>query len=991
MIHKSSHLQSIGQTYHDFILTKNIEIPELQCVLKEVIHKPTDARIMYIGNDDPENLFCLSFQTLPYNSNGVAHILEHTVLCGSKKFPVKDPFFAMNRRSLNTFMNALTGSDFTCYPAASQVYKDFYNLLDVYLDAVFHPNLKELSFLQEGYRIEFENLEDLNSNLEFKGVVYNEMKGALSNPSARLAEAINENLFPNITYGFNSGGDPKVIPQLTYRELIEFHKLYYHPSRCLFFFYGNMPLEGHLDFIAKNILNESSKAAKLPPIPPQPRLKAPVHRTYKYPIAPDEEMKDKTFIALGWLSSHILEQEETLALTVLQSILLDTDASPLKMVLLQSGLCKQVSYFIDSEINEVPLGIIFRGCNPENSQALEDLVRTTLKEISDKGIPLETIENAIHQMEFARSEITGDVSPFGLSLFMRSALLKQHGVEPEQGLVIHSLFDQIRQSVINDPLYFSSLIDKYYLNNTHFINIVMEPDPTLQEKEETEEKQLLDRLKKELSKKEREQVVTKAKELLLFQKEQENENIDVLPKISITEVPLNPREYPLKNEKVGEIESFYHNAFTNEIVYADLTFNLPNFSEDDLPYLHLFLTILPQVGCNGRNYVENLDYIQGNTGGISASINLNLQARNHLNFNPLFHLRGKALYRKTSKLFPLMLDTITSADFSDTKRIKEILFKHFTGLESRINQNALRYAINLASSALSVPSKVANQLYGLPFYWKLRDLMTDFEKNSRLIISKLKEIQEKIRNFDHPHLVMTCDSNFYKNLKDHGFYGLKNISTSFSEAWQENIFMDEVPSQGRIIASSVAFIAKVIPAVSYIHPDAPALNIAAHLLDNLTLHPRIREQGGAYGSGAVNNPMSGNFYLYSYRDPNIARTLNVFQEAIDNVVKGNFNESDLEEAKLEMIQSFDAPISPGSRGELAYARLQEGKTYELRQRFRAATLELTPHDVINAVKNVIQPQFNGGSVVVFAGKSLLEEENRKLEADGMKPLIIEGI
>lgn len=267
MSSQTHRLRTVGQCYHQFKCTKSIAIPELQCFLHELEHMPSGALIMHIENHDPENLFCLSFQTLPYNSNGVPHILEHTVLCGSEKFPVKDPFFAMNRRSLNTFMNALTGADFTCYPASSQVPKDFYNLLEVYLDAVFHPLLNELSFMQEGHRLEFSDPLNTETPLEMKGIVYNEMKGALASPSARLSEAINETLFPNVTYGYNAGGDPKEIPKLTYEELKNFHKTYYHPSRCLFFFYGNLPLERHLDFIASRTLDYTHK---LPPFPLSP-------------------------------------------------------------------------------------------------------------------------------------------------------------------------------------------------------------------------------------------------------------------------------------------------------------------------------------------------------------------------------------------------------------------------------------------------------------------------------------------------------------------------------------------------------------------------------------------------------------------------------------------------------------------------------------------------------------------------------------------------
>lgn len=991
MIYKSSRLHSIGQRYHTFILSKIVEIPELQCVLRELVHEPSGAHVMHIGNEDPENLFCLSFQTLPYNSNGVAHILEHTVLCGSEKFPVKDPFFAMNRRSLNTFMNALTGADFTCYPAATQVHKDFYNLLEVYLDAVFNPNLKELSFLQEGWRFEFANPTDPNSNLEYKGIVYNEMKGALSSPGARLAEALNKNLFPTITYGFNSGGEPKNIPELTYQELKNFYHSFYHPSHCLFFFYGNMPLENHLDFIEEHALRNIKKAPPRPFIPLQPRFTQPLYKELKYPITSEEDTTDKAIIAFGWLTCNILQQEETLALNILQNILLDTDASPLKMALLKSGWCKQISYFIDVEINEIPLGITLKGCDPLKADHLENLIKETLIEICYKGIPIQMIENAIHQLEFGRSEITGDHAPFGLSLFMRSALLKQHGAEPEQGLKIHSLFDQLRKNIVADPQYFSRLITKYLLENTHFVRIVMLPDRDLQAKEEEEERETLERIKASLSSQQKEQIIQKSIELANFQKQLAEEDIDILPKVTIAEVPLSTRDFPLIREKVGVLETFHHNTFTNEIVYADLAFDLPNLSEEELPMLHLFKIVLPQMGSNGRNYIENLDYIQGNTGGIGAAISFNLQAHDHRLFSPSFHVRGKALYRKASKLFPLLLDTVASTKLEDLDRLKEIILKHFTGIESRLSQSSLRYAINLSASQLSSASKVANDLYGLPYFWKMREWVNDLDKQAPYILAKLQEIQERILGLDHPHLILSCDARMYDELKGHGFYGLKTMETKSFEPWQNHLSLATIPSQGRIIASPVAFIGKVFPTVSYVHPDAPALNLSAYLFDNLVLHPRIREQGGAYGAGAVSNPMSGNFYFYSYRDPNILKTFQAFQDAVDTIGNGDFDDSDLEEAKLEMIQAFDSPVAPGSRAELAYEWWREGKSVELRQKFRNRILEIKSEDITRAINNIIAPNFNKGAAVVFAGKSLLEEENRKLEAEGFDSLIIENI
>lgn len=989
---KSSRLDHVGDKYGFFRVTKATKIPELQAFLRELIHEPTGAQVMHIANQDPENLFCLSFQTVPENSNGVAHVLEHTVLCGSEKYPIKDPFFAMNRRSLNTFMNALTGADFTCYPAASQVPQDFYNLLEVYLDAVFHPRLTRLSFLQEGHRLEFASPDDPASSLERKGIVYNEMKGALSSSGARLAEAINQALFPDITYGVNSGGDPRSIPALTYEQMKLFYEKFYHRSRCLFFFYGNMPLEPHLDFIETHALAHAKPASPLPPIPLQPRFTEPRASSLTYPIGPDEETVEKSLIAFGWLTCHILEQEEALALTILEIVLLDTDASPLKMALLKSGWCKQVSSFIDVEIQEVPWGIILKGCDPAKADALEALIRDCLRTFAAKGIPLKLVENAMHQLEFHRSEITGDHAPFGLSLFMRAALLKQHGAEAEQGLMIHSLFESVHQHVLSDPLYFPRLIHKWLLDNPHFVKIVMEPDNRQALRELEEEQRLLAELKEKLSIREKQAIVDTAAALAVFQKQQEEEDLDLLPKVMPEDIPLQSKNYPLEMEKFGSLNLFHHGVFTNGIIYADLVFELPKIAREDLPLLRFLSVLLNQIGCGGRNYAENLEYIQGNTGGIGAGISLNLQAHDARLFSPTFHIRGKALQRKASKLFSLIHEVASDAHFDDLERLREILFKHYTQMESRLSQGALKYAINLSASGLNEASLVAHAFYGLDYYFKIKELVQNWDHVGSALQDQLNALYKQVTCLENPHLVLGCEQSVYAELKNHGFYGLKEMRTHPPVSpWDGKYALKPVCPQGRIISSPVAFIGKVLPSIAYAHPFAPALSIAAFLFDNLTLHPKIREQGGAYGGGAVSNPMSGSFYFYSYRDPNVQATFEAFEEAIKRVVDGEFEMEDIEEAKFEMVQSLDSPVSPGSRAEVAYSWIREGKSLDMRQAFREKLLQVTPEDIVTAVSQVIAPYYSEGASVVFAGKELLEKANAEMAEAGAAPLKIQGI
>lgn len=991
MTTKRTRFQQVGYQYHNFEVTKSVPIPELQCHLYELRHLPSGVQVIYIENDDQENLFCLSFQTLPSKSDGVAHILEHTVLCGSEKFPVKDPFFAMTRRSLNTFMNALTGADFTCYPASTLVPKDFYNLLDVYLDAVFHPHLDRFSFLQEGHRLEFANPTDPNSLLEHKGIVFNEMKGVLTSPTTRLIETMHQALFPDLTYGINSGGNPKTIPDLTYEQLIDFHKTYYHPSRCVFFFYGNLPLEKHLEFIEEKTLKGIDKQPPLPAIPNQPRFVKPRYLHASYPISADEETDEKSMVCFGWLTVPITDQEELLALNILEIALMDTDASPLKRALLGSKLCKIASSHIDGDITEAPWIITCRGCKPEDADNIEDLIWSTLEQIAKEGVPANLVENAIHQLEFHRSEITGDHAPFGLSLFMRSVLLKQHGVDPVDGLKIHTLFDGVHKRISEDKDYLSGLIRKHLLDNTHYVRVVMVPDKELGGKELAEERDHLDKIRSALSDVEVRGLVHQAESLAEFQKKQEEEDTEILPKVTLEDVPRKSTFYELHKEKIGSLDIFHHSCFTNKIIYADLIFDLPHLSEEDLSLANLFTSLLTQLGAGGRDFSANLEYIQAHTGGVRANLTHYIQAKDHNVMSPAIHIHGRALHRKVDKLFALLKDFALTVDFKDHRRLKEVITKHFTALESSLNSNAMRYAINLSASGLDIPSAVANHWYGLDYYSTIRKLARNLNKEIDTLTAKMIDFKNRLLCTSGAHLVLSCDDEMYQMLKRNDFFTLTSLPTHKYEKWKGDYPLPKNANQGRTIASPVAFTGMAFKTISYTEEDSAVLGIAACLFDNLTLHKAIREQGGAYGGGATSNALSGNFYFYSYRDPNIANTIHAFRDSVQQVVDGQFDDSDIEEAKLEIIQGLDYPISPGSRADQAYGWLREGKPPEVRQKFRDRLLATTKEQVIAAVKKYIVPKMDGSAVVSFAGKELLEKENSALKDAGLPLLPIKMV
>jgi hypothetical protein len=959
MIKKPSKLTAQGQIYGDYVVTKYLPLKELHSTLVELIHEPTGARIIHIANDDPENLFCLSFQTLPANSDGVAHILEHTVLTGSHKFPVKDPFFAMSRRSLNTYMNAMTGQDFTCYPASSQVEKDFYNLLEVYLDAVFHPLLRHESFLQEGHRLEFLDPKNPKGPLQYQGIVFNEMKGAMNSSESRLWEILMRHLVPDLPYAHNSGGDPKDIPSLTFEGLSHFHRQYYHPSRCLFFFYGNLPLTKHLDFI-ENELKIAKKIPLLPPLPPQKRFKKPVHVEERYPIGKGESADKQDIISFSWLTTSISNQAEILALCLLDNILTDNDASTLCMALL-----KQVESSLDIEMSEVPWTIVCKGCDAKDADRLEKVLFKALKNIS---ISQEQIEAALHQLEFQRTEIGAEGGPFGLTLFMRAALIKQHGSEPENGLLIHSLFADLH-SRLKDPNYLLNLLNQSLIENTHLVRLTLKADPHLEQEELEDEQKRLSQIRASLTKEDEKRIREQSEKLIKYQEEIENQSLECLPKVTLGDVPLKAKNFPL----IEKGNTFHCNYFTNHILYANLVFELPEMKSEELPLLSLLTKLLPEIGCGGRSYAENLSYQESYIGNFDTSLAVHVTQANSEICKPTFSLRGKALYRNGEKLFGLFSDYLTKPDLNDRERIQEWLLEHATELQNQLTTVAITYAIQTSLANQSIPSYVFDQWHGLPYY---DSVLRWAKKCDAKFIESLKEMADRILGLKNPDLVLTCDEEQFSHLEKNHFYDLKNPNKSYT-SWSGKYLLPKSESQVRIISSPVAFTALGMRTISYHDDEAPYLLISTRLMETLVLHKEIREKGGAYGSGANFTPSTGNFHFFAFRDPNLNQTVKHFQKALDLIAAMKFNERELEEAKLEVLQILDAPVPPGGRAMLAYAWKRAGRTLILREEFRNKVLSATREEVANSVKNCLLGKES--TLVSFLGQEMFNKEKKDLK------------
>ncbi len=966
----------IGTTYRGFIVKHLYHVDEIGVKVIDLIHEKSGAHIVHIVSDDDENMFAIACKTYPNNDSGTPHILEHVVLCGSKKYPVQDPFLAVTKRSLNTFMNAFTAKLWTAYPAASKIEKDFTNLLEVYLDAVFHPRIDKMSFLQEGHRLEFAEPDNPSSELTIKGIVYNEMKGAYANPSSTFWRRMMQGLCKDHPYGFDSGGDPQDIPLLTYEELKHFHHEFYHPSRVIFCFYGNIPTEKHLDFLGEKLLDHAEKKSPIPPAPLIKRFTAPVREEIAYPIS-EEDTQKKTFIGFSYLTTLIKDSDETLALTLLDSILMDTDASLLKHKLISSGLCVNADSLLDTDAREIPYSITLRGCEKENRQAIEELLNKSLREIVHNKIPHELIESSLHQLEFSRSEISGDYGPYGLELFGRTVLPFLQGGSLTEGLHIHTIFDRLR-NLLKDKNYLPSLIEKHLLNNPHMYSLVMAPDPTLGSKLHQEEKDMLEKKKKSLTSAQVKAILDETKEMEEYREEKEDEDLSCLPLLELKDIPKEVSYFPLLKASHENLVVYHHETFTNKITYATLVFDLPQIDEIDLPYLRLFASLLTELGAGGRNYLSNLQTIHENLGGVWTSLSLNVQRENIQTCYPTISISAKALSRKNEEMFQILRDFILSPDLKDRERVKELISQSYTNLQNRLNSSAVHYALKESAASVSPWSHINNIWHGFPNYKFIEQLHQNIDSQIDTVMEKFATLSKAIFHLNNPHLVLCCDGQDWKELERHKFYGIAHLadaSTSY-QPWIDLAKPAAAHHSARTIATPIAHNAQSISTVTMQSPQAPALKIASYLLDNIFVHRDVREKGGAYTSGVKYNILTGIYQFFSSRDPNIATTYKAFIDAAESVIKGDFSDLDLHEAKLSYIQDVDGIVVPGSRATVTYFQLKVGLTKEIRQEFRKKLLAVTKEDLIAAMRERLKPSMKEKSIrVTYSSKELLEKQD----------------
>lgn len=976
-----------GDRISGYRLVRKTALPEIEAVFYELVHEATNARHVHIANAFDENTFSVVFKTVPQDSTGVAHILEHTVLCGSEKFPVRDPFFSMIKRSLNTFMNAFTASDWTMYPFCSQNKKDFNNLLDVYLDAAFFPNIERLNFLQEGHRMEIEEADGGESRLVYKGVVYNEMRGAMSSPDQVLSRSLGNALYPSTTYRFNSGGDPAVIPELTHEQLTAFHTRHYHPSNAFFYTGGNLPLKDHLAFIQEKVLGKYGKIDPKTEVPPQSRWTGPKTVEYAYPLSPTEDPKKKYQVCVAWLVADITDPFEVLVLTLLEQILLGNPASPLYKALIESGLGSALSDYAgyDPDYRDTLFSCGLKDVEESAAAGIEKIIFDTLADLANNGVHRDLIDSAIHQIEFHRKEVTNTPYPFGLKLLLSFTGSWIHGGDPVRTLKFHHDMETIRDEVKKGG-FFENRIKKYFLDNPHRVLFKLVPDVSLEQKENERLARELRQARESMSEADLDRIREEAEALGKLQESEED--LSCLPTLELSDIL--PDVSRAKGDTPGGAPYVCYKQPTAGIYYLVAAAGAGGLDNDLLDLAPFFCFAFPKVGSRKRSYVEMARLIDAKTGGLEITAQAQTAFDEAGNCLPLLLLDGKCLARNIDPMFDIVKELALEADFSDTERLKNLVLEYRASLESMIVQTGSKLANSLASRNFSPARFLTERWEGVHQLLTIKALTKDLSGE------KLDSLAEKLalignNLFTDRNLKMALiaeDAGLEDGFSAAGdlLGGLKK-GDALGFALPDRTIPDTLPLEGWHTSTAVSFVAKTFKAVRLDHPDAPALAVIAKLLWSLYIHREIREKGGAYGGHSFYNNEDGIFGFVSYRDPHIVSTLKTYDRASDFILSGKYTDEHIKEAILQICADIDKPDPPGKLARKAFLRKLMALSDETRKQYKERLIGMTRKQV----GDIAEKYFGSDSrraVAVISSAGKLKEANGKMAG---KPLDLREI
>ena len=949
-----------------FTLTATRRIASLGVEVQSWLHPATGARHFHLASEDDNNGFMVAFPTVPEDSTGIAHILEHTTLCGSRRYPVRDPFFMMLRRSLNTFMNAFTSSDSTAYPFATRNRRDFDNLLGIYLDAVFFPNLDPLDFAQEGWRVEFAEPENPTQGLVYKGVVYNEMKGAMSSPGAQLWQHLQTVLRPDTPYRHNSGGDPAEIPALTHSALKAFHQRHYHPSQAVFLTYGNFPVAEHQAQIEALALKHFKGSDQIIVCPAQARLSAPRQLEARYAVEQADDLVEGTHLVWAWLIGDTADPRQQLEAHLMSSILLDNSASPLRHYLETTPLAKAPSELcgLDDSARQLAFACGVEGSEAVHAEVLERDILALLTRLATTGVPMAMAEAALDRLEMAQRDISGDHYPYGLQLMSRMLPGAMYRADPVALLDIDGLLSSLRED-IRRPGFLGGLIQRLLVDNPHRVCVRMVPDLGKREAEQAAERARLDALSHQLSQTEAEAIAAQA--LALAERQARKDDPEILPRVTLADVPSDVARVTGREEVLAGRRIHAYARGTNGIVHVQAIYALPELDADELRLLPLFSAWLLEFGCGEETYLDT-QLRRAQFGNFAASAGIRSTLGDLSRHHGRFVLSAKGLRRHTASLTSVLDEVLAGARFDELDRLRDLLAQTRADLEMGISDRGHQLAMYGAARSLSPGGWLADIWDGpcaLQDLQRLDDAASDNAQSLQGLMTRFAALRDRLLGVT-PQMLLVGEEDSLELARAQ----LATLPPTAPGEPARELILPATPSgkgTAWLTNTEVNFCAKAYPAVPEGHPDAPALAVLARYLADGFLHPEIREKGGAYGGGASFDSDSGCFFFYSYRDPRLAGTLDDFDRAL--VWFGEqADPMRLEESVLGVIRSLDKPRSPAGAAIEAFHGSQQARTPDFKARYRAAALAITHSDLARVAQRYLVPARGVVGVVTHRGE-----------------------
>lgn len=941
------HLEQ-NKKYHGFTLMAEKGLEEINSKGRLFYHEKSGARLVQIENDDDNKVFSVSFRTPPENSTGVPHILEHSVLCGSRKFPAKEPFVELIKGSLNTFLNAMTFPDKTMYPIASKNEKDFYNLMDVYMDAVFYPNIykyKEI-LMQEGWHYELENKED---EITYKGVVYNEMKGAFSSPESILMRKIQETLFPTTPYGVESGGDPDDIPKLTQEQFEAFHKRYYHPANSYFFLYGNGDILEQLEFIDKNYLKDFDRIDVDSEIPAQQPIGQLQEVTLDYPISQEEDGKEKAYMSMNFIVGKSTDAELYLAIEVLEHLLLGTAAAPLKKALIEAEIGKDVFSQVDNGILQPVFSIIVKNTDLHKKEEFKRVYFDTLRKLVREGIDKGLIEASINIKEFQLREAEFRSYPKGLIYNIKCLDSWLYGQDPFIHLQYEAALEKIKTALTTD--YFERMIEEYLINNDHSSLLCLKPKKGLSEERANKLQERLNEYKNSLSQKEIEDIIEQTRKL----KERQNtpdpaDILETIPMLDLKDIEPKAEQLPLEVKEESGHKVLATPLFTNNIGYVQMLFDTTTVKQDQVQYIALLSDLLGKISTEKYSYADLAKEINIHTGDVRFIIQVYGDKNDYKKYYPKLTVKAKALMDKLSKMFELIEEITDKSKLDEKKRIREVVREVKSRLEMRlINEGHMTSAKRLLSY-LSDQGRYVELLTGVAYYKFLADIDKNFDSKIDETIRSLKEVYQNIFNANNLLTSITCAEEDYDSfLQSYRKY----VNSLSKERLSQNAYSFKLndKNEGLLTQSNVQYVAKGYNFVELGYNYSGVLQVLKSIARYDYLWNNIRVKGGAYGA-MTGFERSGNMFFVSYRDPNLKETIKVYDE-FENYLAG-FDADSREMTKyiIGTISGVDMPLTPSMKGERAAEYYVRNISFEDIQRERDEMLSTKQADIKQLAKLV---------------------------------------